>query len=154
RHDGKIALAAHDHADERPGVRGIRGRRRVHREAVLGRGARVGVAGGGDASGERGRSLGSGAVPPLPPVRIAHPHVFVDADGSPLISGSRVPVRRLFSWHRGGTSVETLLRRYPQLGPARVLDALAFAYDNLELVSADLARERDALAREQTTALE
>jgi uncharacterized protein (DUF433 family) len=72
------------------------------------------------------------------------------ADGSPLIAGTRVPVRRLFSWHRQGTTVETLLRRYPQLGPSRIFDALAFAYDNLDLVTADLIREREALAREQT----
>jgi uncharacterized protein (DUF433 family) len=85
----------------------------------------------------------------LPPVLVPHPHVFVDpaiADGSPCVRGSRVPVRRLFSWHRQGTTVETLLKRYPQLGPARVFDALSFAYDNLELVSADLQREREALA--------
>jgi uncharacterized protein (DUF433 family) len=84
----------------------------------------------------------------LPPVRIPHPHVFLDETGSPLIEGTRVPVRRLFSWHRQGTTVETLLRRYPQLGPARIFDALAFAYDNLDLVTADLVREREALARE------
>mgnify|MGYP003954862593 CR=1 FL=1 len=65
-----------------------------------------------------------------------------------MIEGTRVPVRRLFSWHRQGTTVETLLRRYPQLGPARIFDALAFAYDNLDLVTADLVREREALARE------
>ncbi len=89
---------------------------------------------------------------PLPPVRIPHPHVVIDpeiADGSPLIAGTRVPVRRLFSWHRQGTTVETLLRRYPQLGPSRIFDALGFAYDNLDLVTADLIREREALAREQ-----
>jgi hypothetical protein len=42
-------------------------------------------------------------------------------------------------------SVETLLKRYPQLGPARILDALAFAYDNPEIIEADLARERALL---------
>ncbi len=83
----------------------------------------------------------------LPRVRVPHPHVTLDADGTPFVAGSRVPVRRLFSWHRQGTTVETLLRRYPQLGPARVLDALAFAFDNLELIGEDLARERDLLAR-------
>jgi uncharacterized protein (DUF433 family) len=88
---------------------------------------------------------------PLPPVRIPHPHVVIDeavGDGAPMIEGTRVPVRRLFSWHRQGTTVETLLRRYPQLGPARIFDALAFAYDNLDLITADLLREREALARE------
>lgn len=84
----------------------------------------------------------------LPPVRIAHPHVFVDTIGSPVIEGTRVPVRRVFSWHRQGTTVETLLRRYPRLGPARIFDALAFAYDNLDLVTADLVREREDILRE------
>jgi uncharacterized protein (DUF433 family) len=91
-------------------------------------------------------------VSDLPPVRVPHPHVVVDdaiAEGSPVIEGTRVPVRRLFSWHRQGTAVEVLLRRYPQLGPARIFDALAFAYDNLDLITADLIREREALAREE-----
>jgi uncharacterized protein (DUF433 family) len=74
--------------------------------------------------------------------------VEVADDGSPVVVGTRVPVRRLFAWHRQGTAVETLLKRYPQLGPARVLDALAFAYDNLELVLYDLDRERVLLERE------
>ncbi len=87
----------------------------------------------------------------LPPVRISHPHVTLDETGSPIVEGTRVPVRRLFAWHRQGTSVETLLRRYPQLGPARLLDALSFAYDNLDLVTQDLERERVLLDREQTT---
>ena len=56
-----------------------------------------------------------------------------------------MPVRRLWLWYRGGASVETLVKRYPQLGPARVLDALAFAYDNQELMQADLAREQSLL---------
>jgi hypothetical protein len=45
--------------------------------------------------------------------------------------------------------VETLLKRYPQLGPNRLLDALSFAYDNLDLVLADLDRERALLEREK-----
>lgn len=84
----------------------------------------------------------------LPPVRIHHPHVVVDDNGSPLVEGTQVPVRRLYAWHRQGTTVETLLRRYPQVGPARLLDALSFAYDNLELISGDLERERVLLERE------
>jgi hypothetical protein len=42
-------------------------------------------------------------------------------------------------------SVETLLKRYPSLGPAKVLDALAFAFDNMDLVEADLSREQALL---------
>jgi len=55
----------------------------------------------------------------------------------------------LWSWHRRGTTIETLLKRYPQLGPARVLDALAFAYDNEDLMKVDLERESEALESEQ-----
>lgn len=67
--------------------------------------------------------------------------------GSPYVSESRVPVRRLYAFYRSGTSVEKLLKRFPQLSTAGVLDALAFALDNLEVIEADLARERDMLAR-------
>jgi uncharacterized protein (DUF433 family) len=73
-------------------------------------------------------------------------------DGSPCVRGTRVPVRRLWSWHRRGTTIERLLKRYPQLGPAKVLDALSFAYDNEALVQADLDRENDALDGEQIPA--
>jgi len=66
------------------------------------------------------------------------------------VRGSRVPVRRLWAWHKRGTTIETLLKRYPQLGPARVLDALAFAYDNRDLVEADLDRERAMLGEESS----
>ena len=70
--------------------------------------------------------------------------------GSPCVQGSRVPVRRLWSWHRRGVSVETLLKRYPALGPARVLDALAFAYDNTELIEADLRVRKRSSGRRRT----
>ena len=67
--------------------------------------------------------------------------------GSPYVEGSRVPVRRLWAFYRNGTKVETLLRRYPQLGPARIFDALAFAFDNPEVMEADLQREQEMLKR-------
>jgi uncharacterized protein (DUF433 family) len=66
-------------------------------------------------------------------------------NGSPHVVGSRVPVRRLWAWHQAGVSIDKLMRRYPSLGPARVLDALSFAYDNRDVVEADLAREVAAL---------
>src|SRR5262249_51590222 len=40
----------------------------------------------------------------------------------------------------------TLVRRYPNLGPARILDALSFAYDNQDLIEADLEREQSLFA--------
>lgn len=86
--------------------------------------------------------------PPLPRVKVPHPHVRCDVTvlaGSPHVEGSRVPVRRLWAWHKSGTSVETLFKRYPQLGPAKVLDALSFAYDNQDVLEADLDREQKLL---------
>jgi uncharacterized protein (DUF433 family) len=91
------------------------------------------------------------AEPPLPRTRVPHPHVRVDAaviGGSPHVVGSRVPVRRLWAWHRGGAAVETLVKRYPNLGPARILDALAFAYDNQDLIEADITREQAMLEKQ------
>ncbi len=89
------------------------------------------------------------ADPLVPHIRVPHPHVRVDAavlGGSPHVAGSRVPVRRLWAWHRGGASVETLVKRYPNLGPARILDALSFAYDNQDLIEADLDQEQTLFA--------
>jgi uncharacterized protein (DUF433 family) len=87
-----------------------------------------------------------------PAIRIAHPHIRCEPSkfgGSPYIVGSGVLVRRIWAWHRGGTSLETLIRRYPQLGPAKILDALAFAWDNTDLIEDDLAREQRLLAKEK-----
>jgi uncharacterized protein (DUF433 family) len=86
----------------------------------------------------------------LPIVLVPHPHVRVDENqlaGSPYVVGSRVPVRRLWVFYRGGASVERILKRYPQLGAAKVFDALAFALDNPEVMEADVRREEEILAR-------
>ena len=91
----------------------------------------------------------------LPIVLVPHPHVRVDRrvlGGSPHVVGSRVPVRRLFGFYRNGTSVERLLKRYPQLEAAKILDALAFALDNPEVMEADIARESELLAEREREA--
>jgi uncharacterized protein (DUF433 family) len=68
---------------------------------------------------------------------LAHPHVKAAEGQDPVVRGTRVPVRRLWAWYQRGVSFDTLLRRYPMLGPARILDALSFAYDNQGLMAAD-----------------
>ena len=81
---------------------------------------------------------------------VPHPHVRVDKSvlgGSPHVVGTRVPVRRLWAFYRGGASVDTLIKRYPQLGAGKIFDALAFAWDNPEVMEADLAREAQLLSR-------
>jgi uncharacterized protein (DUF433 family) len=86
----------------------------------------------------------------LPVVLVPHPHVRVDKNvlgGSPHVVGSRVVVRRLWAFFSSGATVERILKRYPQLGPAKVFDALAFALDNPEVMEADLKREAEILAK-------
>jgi uncharacterized protein (DUF433 family) len=109
------------------------------------------------------RSFGRGgvlryhaAVPfdALPIILIPHPHVRVDRDvlgGSPYVAGSRVPVRRLWAFYQRGASVEVLVKRYPRLGPGKIFDALAFAFDNLEVIELDLLREERLLAQGANT---
>jgi len=85
----------------------------------------------------------------LPIVLVPHPHVSVDANvlgGSPYVRGSRVPVRRIYAFYQAGASFEKLAKRYPQLGPAKVLDALSFALDNEDVIKADCEREEAFLA--------
>ncbi len=88
----------------------------------------------------------------LPPVRVHYPCVEVRPDvlnGSPIVRGTRVPVRRIWDWHRKGVSVETLVQRYPTVGWEGILCALAFGYANEDLVEADLEREREIWAHER-----
>ncbi|MFO0666350.1 MAG: DUF433 domain-containing protein [Polyangiaceae bacterium] len=82
-----------------------------------------------------------------PLLRVPHPHVEFcrELGGSPVVRGTRIAVRRLWSWHRQGLTPEVLLRRYPQLSPAQLFDALSFAYDNQRLIEVDAERERVAL---------
>ena len=86
----------------------------------------------------------------LPIVLVPHPHVRIDPKimgGSPYVVGSRVPVRRLWMFYLGGVNIERLLLRYPKLTPAKILDALAFALDNEEVIDADMVRETELLAK-------
>lgn len=87
----------------------------------------------------------------LPIVLVPHPHVRVDTNvlgGSPYVVGTRVPVRRLWGFYRNGATVDTLIKRYPQLGAAKVFDALAFAWDNPEVMEADMMKEARLLQKE------
>ncbi len=88
-------------------------------------------------------------VSSLPIVLVPHPHIRVDKrvlGGSPHVADSRVPVRRLYAFYRGGTPIEKILKRYPQLSPAKVFDAIAFALDNPEVIDADMDREAQILS--------
>jgi uncharacterized protein (DUF433 family) len=79
------------------------------------------------------------------------PHPYVERSaltGNAYIVGTRVPVRRLWSWHKKGVLVETLVKRYPSLGWVKVLDALSWCYDNQEIIDKELDDERALLLKD------
>ncbi len=73
-----------------------------------------------------------------------HPHVE-EKPGHTLayVAGTKVPVVRLFEWHRKGVPFETLVKRYPSLTPAQILSALSFGYDK----PGRMQRDREYLQR-------
>lgn len=82
----------------------------------------------------------------FPPVRASHPHVVEHPVFGMVVSGTRVPVRNLWRWHRRGVSVDTLFKRYPSIARAKILSALSFAHDNEERIEAELSHERAILS--------
>jgi len=49
--------------------------------------------------------------------------------------------------YRRGMSVEEIVQQYPALKPADVHDALAYAYDHLDEIEADLAADDEAAVK-------
>lgn len=85
------------------------------------------------------------------PSRIIHPHISIDAQvcgGSPVIAGTRFPVRSVVHYVlRLGWTPEELADRFPHLTLAEVHDALAYYYDNRAEIEADIAANREEIAR-------
>jgi uncharacterized protein (DUF433 family) len=74
---------------------------------------------------------------------VPHPHIRIESsvlDGKSYILGSRIPVARVYAYYLCGASVEDIIKRYPQIGPAKILDALSYAFDNHDLVSSEMEK--------------
>ncbi len=74
--------------------------------------------------------------------KVLHPHITSDpavCGGSPIIDGTRFPVRSVVSYilHHGFTP-EELVARFPHVNLAQVHDALAYYYDNRDEIEQDL----------------
>lgn len=67
--------------------------------------------------------------------------------GQPVVVGTRVRVATLLTCYRQGMSIEEIVQQYPGLRPADVHDALAYAYDHLAEIEADLAEDDEATAK-------
>ncbi|MFQ5780089.1 MAG: DUF433 domain-containing protein [Nitrospiria bacterium] len=85
--------------------------------------------------------------------RITHPHITINpkiCGGSPIIAGSRFPVRSMVIYvlHHGITP-EELVVKFPHLTLAQIHDALAYYYDNREEIEKDIAENSEETVRRQ-----
>lgn len=69
--------------------------------------------------------------------------------GQPVVAGTRIRVATILAGYRQGMTVEEIVQQYPGLRPADVHDALAFAYDHLDEIEADLAADQEEAVKGQ-----
>ena len=67
--------------------------------------------------------------------------------GQPVVTGTRIRVATILVCYRQDMGVEEIVQQYPALRPADVHDALAYAYDHLDEIEADLAADDEASVR-------
>jgi uncharacterized protein (DUF433 family) len=67
--------------------------------------------------------------------------------GQPVVAGTRIRVATVLTCYRQGMGVEEILQQYPTLRPADVHDALAYAYDHLDEIEADLAADDETAVK-------
>ena len=67
--------------------------------------------------------------------------------GQAVVGGTRVRVAIILGCYRQGMGVEEIVQQYPSLKPADVHDALAFAYDHLDEIEADMVADDEATVK-------
>ena len=61
--------------------------------------------------------------------------------------GTRIRVAAILTCYRQGMSVEEIVQQYPHLRPSDVHDALAYAYEHLDDIEADLAADDEEVVK-------
>lgn len=69
--------------------------------------------------------------------------------GQPIVAGTRIRVATVLICYRQGMNVEAILQQYPQLKPSDVHDALAYGYDHIDQIEADIAGDDEAQVKSQ-----
>jgi len=64
--------------------------------------------------------------------------------GQAVVANTRLRVATILVCYRQGLSIEEIVQQYAPLKPADVHDALAYAYDHMEEIEADLAADDEA----------
>jgi uncharacterized protein (DUF433 family) len=67
--------------------------------------------------------------------------------GQPVVVSTRIRVATILTCYRQGMSVEEIVQQYPHLKPADVHDALAYAYDHLDEIDADIAADDEDVVK-------
>lgn len=84
--------------------------------------------------------------------RLDYRNIEKDPDrcgGQPVVAGTRIRVGAILTCYRQGMSVEEIVQQYSSLKPADVHDALAYAYDHIAEIDADLSADDEATVKMQ-----
>lgn len=72
--------------------------------------------------------------------------------GSPVLKGTRMPVKALAARHKLGMSIDEIIEQFPHLDPMLVYAGMTYYFANAAAVDADL--EEDRVAEEEWAAEE
>jgi uncharacterized protein (DUF433 family) len=67
--------------------------------------------------------------------------------GQPVVAGTRIRVATILGCYRQGMGIEEIVQQYPQLKPADVHDALAYAHEHLAEIEANVAADEEAAVK-------
>ena len=79
--------------------------------------------------------------------RLDYRNIEKDPDrcgGQPVVAQTRIRVATILTCYRQGMSVEEIVQQYSPLRPGDVHDALAYAYDHMDEIEADLAADEES----------
>lgn len=78
--------------------------------------------------------------------KIVHPHITTNeniCNSSPIIAGTRTPVRSIVFYYKDGLSPEEIATKLPYLKLSEIYDALSFYYDNKELIEKEIEENQN-----------
>jgi uncharacterized protein (DUF433 family) len=67
--------------------------------------------------------------------------------GQPVVVDTRIRVATILTCYRQGMGIEEIVQQYPNLRPADVHDALAYAYDHLAEIEAAIAADDEGVVK-------
>ncbi len=86
-----------------------------------------------------------------PALKPDHPHIVSHPEycrGSPVITGTRFPVRSVVNYVlKQGLTPEELVREFDHLTLAQVYDALSYYYDHQDEIERDLVEKKMTFTR-------